>query len=236
MPTPVSSTRQPGGVWLAAQNAVDEDGEGPRLEQVDPDAGQQETHRKADSPGVRPEVAERSRQQTETRDGRRGQVARPHRRVHRSLTGAYGTTQVSCRAGHVPPGLETRLLREGPIKRVSGRTLSRVIRTRNDRHFRGRICEADGVCRNHRVNVPGNIHDRAGAGPDRSRPVWISRSGTACDTPHPLARARSVLRSHRERAIAHADDREISADSARRVDGRHQTDIHRAVASRCRRS
>ena len=55
--------RQPGGVRLGAKNAVDEDGQWPRLEQVYPYAGQEETHRKADSPGVSPEVAERSGQE-----------------------------------------------------------------------------------------------------------------------------------------------------------------------------
>jgi hypothetical protein len=64
------------------------------------------------------------------------------------------------------------------------------------------------VCRNHRVTFLGIYTiEPARAGPFAS---GLDQSlGHGLRHAHPLARARSVLRSHRERAIAHADDREI---------------------------
>src|SRR5215475_1611061 len=76
---------EPGGVRLAPKNAVHEDGQWPRLEQVDSDAGEEETHRKADTPAVGPEVAEGSYQQAQTCDGTSSQVTRPRDEVHSRL-------------------------------------------------------------------------------------------------------------------------------------------------------
>ena len=55
------------GYGLSPRTSVDEDGQWPGLEQVEPDADEQETYGQADSPGVGSEVNERSHQQAETR-------------------------------------------------------------------------------------------------------------------------------------------------------------------------
>src|SRR5262249_48964126 len=63
--------REPSGIRLVPQNAVYEDGQWPRLEQVYPDPGEEKSYRKTDTPGVGSEVAESSYEQPETRNGRR---------------------------------------------------------------------------------------------------------------------------------------------------------------------
>jgi hypothetical protein len=107
------------------ENAVHEDGQWPRLEQVYPDADEEKTYRKTDTPGVGPKVAESSYQQAETRDGRRGRVARPGDEVHGRRLREF-TIPGKCHAAQ-PRGeraLKTRLFPEGSVRRVTGLTLS----------------------------------------------------------------------------------------------------------------
>src|SRR5215475_10691968 len=124
---------EPGGVRLAPKNAVHEDGQWPRLEQVDSDAGEEETHGKADTPAVGSEVAEGSYQQPQTCDGTSSQVTRPHDDVHRSSTEIQDSRQMPCRPVPRNRSLKTRLFRGSRSGEPGGRCDHSVILTRATR-------------------------------------------------------------------------------------------------------
>ena len=72
---------QPPRVRLAPEDAVDQERQGPGLEQVEPDAEEQQTQAEGYPPSVRPEVAQRPEQLAETPDGG-SEVARQPGGIH----------------------------------------------------------------------------------------------------------------------------------------------------------
>ena len=87
------------GYGLPPEDAVDQERQGPGLEQVEPDAKEQQTQRNGYPPRVRPEVTQRPEQLAETPDGG-GEVARSPGGVH--------TGNLARRASHMPAVEEYR--------------------------------------------------------------------------------------------------------------------------------
>jgi hypothetical protein len=85
--------RQPSRVRLAPEDAVDQQRQGPGLEQVEPDAEKQQAQAQGYPASVRPEVPQRTEQLAETYDGG-AQVAR-------QLGGTHGDN-LRGEASHVP--------------------------------------------------------------------------------------------------------------------------------------
>src|SRR6185503_864802 len=84
---------QPSRVRLCPEDAIDQERQGPGLQQVEPDAGEQQTQGQGYPPSVGPEVAQRPEQLTEAVQ-RRSEAVPQGRGIH---------TSNEARARHMPP-------------------------------------------------------------------------------------------------------------------------------------